>query len=745
MSKRTRNRRLSGKVPTDNMDMIENASFDDQENASFGVNNDEEELRKRRRSMKRNKRRSKRFSLGGNGIRKNKAGEEPSILTESELTSMYKTTIAMSTQNKITSKNAFQLQLIQRIDQVVSTFSGNDNAFQHAGCVVEAAAKIYDARVDETYKGTQRFIADLARSTNSNTGEEDALNAEEGGDQETAKAKRSKRLGVAKTLETNLNSINICKSDLECDVNPLFEKMSQKFDEGGARGLLLGNIPISDGPKIVIGGSATIQVDDEGETDSSTAASPSKPMMFSLQMDTSQFCQMSSTRKLCTDTSSFYNWYDMYAGQDNSNSGGGGASPTAGNDAVGNTDAPGMFDDDDDDDDFAGGDMFDDFGGDDMGEDFGLCDESNNNNNNNNNGGLAEDSGPNVSMPGGQSSAYSYYQMAAPAETSAKWANKKSNWAGQGHNKHWKLFDTPSSSSTSSGDGSSSSKKKKRAPKEIFRMDFAGAAPVDVKKAFATSRAATTISQKQWDLQCSNLKSYLLPDDAHYEMKDLQRLFFRPKAFVRAAKPQPGSSGDGDGDMGGGDDYGDDDDFGDNGDWGDENNMAFGEDNSSSVFVSSKEEDLDLVEDANMTEKIDIGYATTRKVFDIKQLKGEFWNHLSETAPHKPDCKELFENVEEDTEEDMDVKISEIFDGAATFSGTLDKVSPALTRLSLSGCFACGYLFHRFLTLCLFCQLFFVTAWRSIAKRCKYWCYVLLHVVSCQRTKFNFGWNKGFK
>ena len=57
MSKRTRNRRLSGKVPTDNMDMIENASFDDQENASFGVNNDEEELRKRRRSMKRNKRR----------------------------------------------------------------------------------------------------------------------------------------------------------------------------------------------------------------------------------------------------------------------------------------------------------------------------------------------------------------------------------------------------------------------------------------------------------------------------------------------------------------------------------------------------------------------------------------------------------------------------------------------------------------------------------------------------------------
>ena len=67
----------------------------------------------RRRRRRRHRRRNKK------GIRKTNAGEELSVLTEGQLTSMYKATIQMSTQNKITSKNAFQLQLIDRINQVV--------------------------------------------------------------------------------------------------------------------------------------------------------------------------------------------------------------------------------------------------------------------------------------------------------------------------------------------------------------------------------------------------------------------------------------------------------------------------------------------------------------------------------------------------------------------------------------------------------------------------------------------------
>jgi condensin complex subunit 2 len=678
------------------MEMIENADFNDQENAGgFGANNDDEERKQRRRSVKRSRRRSARFSLGGKGVRKTNVGEEQSVLTDFELTSMYKATIEMSTQNKITSKNAFQLQLIDRINQVVDVVTGNggssanENAFQHAGCVVEAAAKIYDARVEETYKNTQRFVADLARSNKKNGDddmeEEDGATASDSA-AEAARAKRSKRLGVAKTLETNLNSINITKSDLECDVNPLFEKMSQKFDEGGARGLLLGNIPITDGPKIVIGGSPVLTEDDTDATSSSftetgAAVNPAEPVMFMLQLDTSALCKTASKRKLCTDTSSFYVWYDKYVGNVNGAQGNGSTITVEHGDTDGGMYDGIMNEDEDDTFDVAGGDggdMYDDYdGGEDFGDDFGLCDDGNQHQQHGNNSAMGgggsdtfEDKGPNVAMNG--TSAYSYYDMsaAAPANATANWTNKKSNWAGQGHNKHWKLFDTPSSSSLSS---SASKQKKKRTPKEVFVLDFS-ADPIDVKKAFAASRAATTQTQKSLDLQHADLKSYLLPDDAHYEMKDLSRLFFRPTAFVRADSGQGHHDMDEDGSFGemnegdrGDDDYGDD--------WGGNNDMAFGEDASVSVFSAPQnDDDLNLLEDANMTEKIDIGYATTRKVFDIKQLKGEFWSHLSATAPVKPNCKELFENIQEESKEKVDEKIEQVFEGAATFSGTLEKV-----------------------------------------------------------------------
>ena len=697
---RNKSRRLSGKVTnTDGMDMIDNADFNEenQENSGFGVNNDQAEKKNRRRSRQKNRRRSARFSLGGKGVRKTNVGEEQSVLTDFELTSMYKATIEMSTQNKINSKNAFQLQLIDRINQVVDVVTGNgssvanENAFQHAGCVVEAAAKIYDARVEETYKNTQRFVADLARS-NMKNGEEQEIDDDDAtasdSAKEAAKARRSKRLGVAKTLETNLNSINICKSDLECDVNPLFEKMSQKFDEGGARGLLLGNVPISDGPKIVIGGLEPVvekeesEEDDDDKESNQTENAAVEPMMFLLQMDTSALCKAASTRKLCSDTPAFYNWYDKYAGNDNTSSSpsknGADMEQNVNNGASSSSSGMNMDDDDDDFDAHAGGDgdMYDAFGGDDFGDDFGLCDDGNTksmgmgNNNNKFNNNDFQDDGPSVATNG--SSAYSYYEVSAAPAQAANWTNKKSNWAGQGHNKHWKLFDTPSTSGSSSTKGG----KKQKTPKETFVMDFT-AEPIDVKKAFATSRAATTQSQKSLDAQHSDLQSYLLPDDAHYEMKDLQRLFFRPTAFVRAASgnnntQQNDNDDNGFGDMTNGA-RDDNDDFGGD-DWGDDN-MAFGEDASASVFVAPQnDDDLDLVDDANLTEKIDIGYATTRKVFDIKQLKGEFWSHLSTTAPVKPDCKEVFENIQEESQEIVNEKIEKVFDGAATFTGTLDKV-----------------------------------------------------------------------
>lgn len=39
-----------------------------------------------------------------------------------------------------------------------------------------------------------------------------------------------------------MNNINMKSVDLEFQVDPLFQKMSQAFDEGGAKGMLLVNL-----------------------------------------------------------------------------------------------------------------------------------------------------------------------------------------------------------------------------------------------------------------------------------------------------------------------------------------------------------------------------------------------------------------------------------------------------------------------------------------------------------------------
>ena len=46
------------------------------------------------------------------------------------------------------------------------------------------------------------------------------------------------------TLEKNLNNLDTNKYDLEFDLDPLFQKTSAKFDEGGAKGLILNNVTV---------------------------------------------------------------------------------------------------------------------------------------------------------------------------------------------------------------------------------------------------------------------------------------------------------------------------------------------------------------------------------------------------------------------------------------------------------------------------------------------------------------------
>jgi len=179
----------------------------------------------------------------------------------------YADCIKMCTENKITQKNSWNLDLIDNlnrvIDQTTSNGAGEEMTdFQRASCTLEAGAKIYEYRVDSVFNETYKLKASLGRQGKGDV-EDDAEEEGEGeaGEGETERApgekkkeKAKKRAAAAGTafLEANPESLCIKKLELAFDVDPLFERTSAKFDEGGAKGLLLHNLQIQPGCALVL-------------------------------------------------------------------------------------------------------------------------------------------------------------------------------------------------------------------------------------------------------------------------------------------------------------------------------------------------------------------------------------------------------------------------------------------------------------------------------------------------------------
>ena len=78
----------------------------------------------------------------------------------------------------------------------------------------------------------------------------------------------------ASTLETKPGALNVKKFDLAFEVDPLFQKTSATFDEGGAKGMLLNNLSVFNGCNIAFDSSGVYhQPRDEKGDDQVTAMS----------------------------------------------------------------------------------------------------------------------------------------------------------------------------------------------------------------------------------------------------------------------------------------------------------------------------------------------------------------------------------------------------------------------------------------------------------------------------------------
>ena len=179
-----------------------------------------------------------------------------------------RSTMQAASQNKINLKTAnFYYRFIEKIDDIIENInhSGGDNGeeitkFEECGCAVETGAQIYAAKVDETYAATGRFVADLNRnsvdSENEDEGDDDDDEAGEDGAKEKKKKIRSKGSSLDK-----ISNIISPRLESECDVDPIFAKMSTNMDQGGARGMLLGKLNVENGLNIVFDATAVIDSD----------------------------------------------------------------------------------------------------------------------------------------------------------------------------------------------------------------------------------------------------------------------------------------------------------------------------------------------------------------------------------------------------------------------------------------------------------------------------------------------------
>ncbi|KAL7694724.1 putative condensin complex subunit 2/barren [Plasmopara halstedii] len=220
--------------------------------------NDKEEVarrRRRRRSLAYQQRRrsltsgeKKSSTISGTGGLSATPARNKQYISE-----MYSTIIKMSSENKINVKNSWSLHLIDHMEDILDSSKRSGDTvddtynFQKASCTLDASIKIYSYRVDDTWNSSYKILENLSR-TEQKHGTDDEMEVKRKVGRKTTKTH-------ARTIEKNLNNINLKNYEMECEADPLFHKMSQSFDEGGAKGMLLANLSVYDGCKILLNSS----------------------------------------------------------------------------------------------------------------------------------------------------------------------------------------------------------------------------------------------------------------------------------------------------------------------------------------------------------------------------------------------------------------------------------------------------------------------------------------------------------
>ncbi|KAK4308688.1 hypothetical protein Pmani_019639 [Petrolisthes manimaculis] len=213
-------------------------------------NNDEKEKKERQLNRLQKQIQSRKFSSPGTSsagtpgqVDRRKSLSMVAGLTNQQLSEHYSTCIQLSAENKISVKNAFSLQLIDYMSEMLRRKDSDLNNFQVASCTLDASTKIYAYRVDSIHTDTLKMAGGLGRTQEKKGNRSDQEDQDVGDEKNDKRKRRVKK----KVIETNLKNLNVAKFDLEFEVDPLFKKTASQFDEGrSGSGIFLNTLMLQD-------------------------------------------------------------------------------------------------------------------------------------------------------------------------------------------------------------------------------------------------------------------------------------------------------------------------------------------------------------------------------------------------------------------------------------------------------------------------------------------------------------------
>ena len=568
------------------------------------------------------------------------------VLSADAVLNLYSNCIKLASENKINAKNTWSLALIDHISEIVADSKDEDGQtnFQKSSCTLDAGVKIYASRVDSFHNETFKMLGGMNKVSGAGA-EDEATDAEAGakGDGEgldgddASGDKQSKRRANSRSVATleapDAHTVKAVEEAVAVD--PLFQKTSALFDEGGASGLLLNNLSVHRGCGVCFDSEEVPEYDDYEELE--------QPLERGATVDLSSLegairaaaGRVERTARITPSVAVIEGMLaELVGGEAPSVS----AAERRAEDSSGAAAGVSLFD-------FSSGDgvqfaEYDDTPSDDEGDDgFGGGDFAAGAFDDDGAGfDLAEEAAAQGAGRDGPSAAVTATLDEEGGVAGLEWVvnaglGGKMAWAGPSH---WR-FKAPARRTQGPHAGAADERDedaqpKKRREKGELTFDFENPGEPDEARftlAATTEELLLTAAPVAVDT--------LLPPDLGYEAADLARLSLRPRAGVSGLDGARGAAARDDaadatafGGAGGFDD-GFDDGFGGGFDGGDDEGTPGG-------FAS--DEDTPgadgLVEAPRRVEKIQVNYARSTKQVDVKELKSTLWENINDPSVSAP-------------------------------------------------------------------------------------------------------------